>query len=78
MRFKILLITHYLIREILVEAVLNVHIKGISFKKIYRSRCCNDASFTKRVRREILVLICTWKTICSLQDHGRKDDWVNF
>jgi hypothetical protein len=78
MRFKILLIMHYLIREILVETVLDVHIKGVSFKKVNRSRCCNDTSFTKRVRGEILVLICTRKTICSLHDHGRKDDWVNF
>ena len=32
----------------------------------------------KRVHLEILVLVCTQKTICSLRDHGRKDGWVNF
>jgi hypothetical protein len=29
MRFKVLLITHYLIQEILVEVVLDVHVTGV-------------------------------------------------
>jgi hypothetical protein len=32
MEFGVLLITQYLIREILVEAVLNVHAKGVKIK----------------------------------------------
>ena len=32
----------------------------------------------KRIHREIPVLICTWRTICSLLDHGKKDGWVSF
>ena len=33
MGFKVLLITHHLIKEILVEAVLNVHARGVRVKK---------------------------------------------
>jgi hypothetical protein len=33
MGFKVLLIMHYLIREILVETVLDVHAKGVRIKK---------------------------------------------
>jgi len=33
MRFKVLLITQYLIREILLEAVLDVHVRGVKIKK---------------------------------------------
>ena len=47
-------------------------------KNVYLSRCCNDASSTKRVNREIFVLVCIRRTICSSQYHGRKDGWVNF
>jgi len=32
----------------------------------------------KKVYGEILVLVCTCRTIYSLQDHGRKDSWVFF
>jgi hypothetical protein len=46
--------------------------KSLSIQILY------NASSTKRIYRKILVLVCVWKTICSLQDHGRKDDWVNF
>jgi len=34
MWFRVLLITHYLIQEILVEGVLNVHARGVKVKKI--------------------------------------------
>jgi hypothetical protein len=34
MRFRVLLIIHYLIREILVEGVLDVHARGVKIKKI--------------------------------------------
>ena len=33
MGFKVLLITHYLIWEILVETVLDVHARGVKIKK---------------------------------------------
>jgi len=33
-------------------------------KKVYRSKCCNSASSTKRFHGEILVLVFLW-------DHGR-------
>jgi hypothetical protein len=33
MKFKVLLITHYLIREILVDTVLDVHVRGVKIKK---------------------------------------------
>ena len=32
MRFRVLLIMHYLIQEILVEAVLDVHVKDVKIK----------------------------------------------
>jgi len=35
MRFKVLLITQYLIREILVEAVLDVHARGVKIKYLF-------------------------------------------
>ena len=36
-----------------------------------RFRCCNDSCFTKRVHREILVLLCTQRTIGFLTYRGR-------
>jgi hypothetical protein len=32
----------------------------------------------KKVFGEILMLVCTRRTICSSRDQGRKDGWVNF
>ena len=55
-RFKVLLIMHYLIREILVEAVLDVYPSGVK-KKVSRSNYCNDASSIKIAHGEILVLV---------------------
>jgi hypothetical protein len=37
MKFRVLLIMQYLIREILVEAVLDVHVRGVRIKKIINS-----------------------------------------
>jgi hypothetical protein len=34
MRFKVLLITHYLIKKILVEAILDIHVRGVKITKI--------------------------------------------
>ena len=47
-------------------------------KKVFLSKYCNDASSTQRVHGGILVLVCTRRIICSSQDHGRKNGWVNF
>ena len=41
-------------------------------KKVFRSRCYNDASSTKKVHEEIFVFVCSRKTMCSSQYHGRK------
>jgi len=35
MRFRVLLITQYLIREILLEAVLDVHVRGVKIKSLF-------------------------------------------
>ena len=32
MEFKVLLITHYIIREILMKMVLDVHVRGVKIK----------------------------------------------
>jgi hypothetical protein len=32
MEFRVLLITHYLIREILIEVVLDVHVRNVKIK----------------------------------------------
>jgi hypothetical protein len=32
----------------------------------------------KKVHGEILMLVCTRRTICSSRYYGRKDGWVNF
>ena len=71
---RVLLITHYLIREILVEVrLLDVHVRGVK-KKVSRSRYCNNASSTKkRFMKKYLCWFTHRETICSLQDHGRKD-----
>jgi hypothetical protein len=47
MGFEVLLITHYLIREILVKKVLNVHVRDVKIK-VFQSRCCNNASSIKK------------------------------
>jgi hypothetical protein len=57
MRFRVLLITQHIFREILVEAILSVHARGVKIKKFSRSRCCNDAYFTQTVHEGILVLV---------------------
>ena len=44
---KVLLITHYLIREILVEGVLDVHARVVKIKNS-SIQICNNASFTKK------------------------------
>jgi len=64
MRSRVLLVTHYLIWEILVGVVLDVHVRDVKIKKVYQSRCSNNASSTKRFHGEILVSVFLW-------DHGR-------
>jgi hypothetical protein len=79
MGFKVLLITHYLIREILVETVLDVHARGVKIKKRFIDpNAVTIHPLKKKDHREIHMLICTQRTICSLRHHGRIDGWVNF
>jgi hypothetical protein len=47
MRFRILLIIHDLIREILMKRVLDVHARGVKIK-VSRSKYCNDVFFTEK------------------------------
>jgi len=61
MGLRILLVTHYLIRNILVEMVLDVHLRGVKIN-VFRSRYCYDTSYIfykKKVHGKILVLVCT-------------------
>jgi len=58
--------------KILVDAVLNFHVKDVKIK-VSRSRCYYDTSSRKKVLREVLMLICTCRIICSIQDHSIKD-----
>jgi hypothetical protein len=74
MKLGVLLIMYYLIWEILVEAILDVHIKGV--KKVSQSRCYYDASSTKKVYEKILVLVYSQKTICSLRYHAWQKRWL--
>jgi hypothetical protein len=55
MGFEVLLITHYLIREILVNKVLDVHVRGVKIK-LFQSRCNNASSIyiKKRLIEEYL------------------------
>ena len=78
MWFGVLLITHYLIWEILVEGVLNVHARGVKIKKILDPDIVTMHLLQKKVYGKILVLVWTQRTICSSRYHGRKNGWVNF
>jgi hypothetical protein len=62
MGFKVLLISQHLFREILVDAVLGVHVGGVKIKS-FSIRCCNDASSTQRVYGGLPVLVCTRELI---------------
>jgi hypothetical protein len=47
-------------QEILVETLLDVHVRGVKIKKnIDLSKCCNDAFSTKNIHVKIYVLVCT-------------------
>jgi len=57
--FRVLLITHYLIREILMDVVLDVYTRDIT-KNNSQSRYYNDVSSTKKnIHGEIHMLVCT-------------------
>ena len=72
-----------------VESFINYalfNLSNISRCEIIRCPCkrCKNKKFLdpdivtmhllqKTIYEEILVLVCTQRTICSLQDHGRKD-----
>ena len=78
MGFRVLLTTHYLIREILVEAVLDIHVRGVKIKRFLDPNVITMHLLQKKVHEEIVVLVCTPRTIYSLRDYDRKDSWVKF
>jgi hypothetical protein len=47
-------------------------------KKILDSDVVTMYFLQKKVHGKTLVLVCIQRTMCSIQDHCRKDDWVNF
>jgi len=64
MGFRVLLTIHYLIQEILVKGVLDVHTRDVKIKKISRLRYYNDAfSIKKGSWRNTCVdnVILPWK-----------------
>jgi hypothetical protein len=65
MGFRVLLITHYLIREILMETVLDVHASGVKIKNFIDANVIAMHLLQKKVHGEILVLVCIRRTICS-------------
>jgi hypothetical protein len=67
MELMVLLIVHYLIRKILLEKVLDVHVRDVKIK--FLDPNIVNASSMKKVHGKIFVLICTERVICSLQDH---------
>jgi len=42
-------------------------------KRCRNKRFLNPDSSIKRAHEIFFVLVCTWRTLYSLQDHGRKD-----
>jgi hypothetical protein len=65
---------NYLIQEILVDGVLYVHAKDAKIK-FSRSRCYNDASFTKRIHEENMCWYAHGEPYVppDTMVHGRKD-----
>ena len=78
MEFRILLITHYLIRKILVEGVLDVHARGVKIKKF------PDLNIVTMhfLQKEFMVKYMCWyahgKLYVPHDTHDRKDGCVNF
>ena len=74
MGFKVLLIMQYLILEILMETVLDVHARGVKKnKKKFDLDVVMMHLLQKNVHGRIHVLVYTWRTICFSRDHARKD-----
>jgi hypothetical protein len=63
---RVLLITHYLIRKILMETVLDVHIKCVKIKKFIDPDVVkiHFLQEKKKVYKEIPVLVYTQRIIC--------------
>jgi hypothetical protein len=78
MELMVLLIMQYLILKILVVIVLNVYARGTKIKKISQSRSCYNVSSTKKVYGKILVLVYTWRILCSLRERDKMNGWFNF
>jgi len=73
MRFRILLITHYLIQEILGKIVLDFHVKGVKIKIFFNLDVVTMHLLQKEFMKKILMLVFIQRTICSSRDHGRMD-----
>ena len=73
MRFRILLITHYLIQEILGKIVLDFHVRGVKIKIFFNLDVVTIHLLQKEFMKKILVLVFIQRTICSSRDHGRMD-----
>jgi hypothetical protein len=73
MRFRILLITHYLIQEILGKTVLDFHVRGVKIKIFFNLDVVTMHLLQKEFMKKILVLVFIQRTICSSRDHGRMD-----
>jgi hypothetical protein len=73
MRFRILLITHYLIQEILGKIVLDFHVRGVKIKIFFNLDVVTMHLLQKEFMKKILVLVFIQRTICSSRDHGRMD-----
>jgi hypothetical protein len=66
MELRVLLNTHYLIREILVEMILDVQVRGVKIKKFLNSDVVTMYLYEKKIYEEIFVSVYTHRTICSL------------
>jgi hypothetical protein len=73
MRFRILLITHYLIQEILGKIVLDFHVRGVKIKIFFNLDVVTMHLLQKEFMKKILVLVFIQRTICFSRDHGRMD-----
>ena len=77
MGLRVLLITYYLIREKLVKAILDIHVRGVKIKNFLDPDIITMYLLQKDFIKKILVLVCTRIIICSLREYDRKHGWVN-
>jgi hypothetical protein len=78
MGFRVLLITHYLIREILMETVLDVHASGVKIKNFIDTNVVTMHLLQKKRFMEKYLCWYAYGEPYVPHFHGRKDGWVNF